>query len=110
MNIFNFSLNAGILPDKAKVAKVTPIFKKGGKSSNSNYRPMSVLPCFLKILERIMYNRLYDYLTVNNILFHKQFRFQSGHSTKHALLELIDQICDLVNDTNYFLVIFILFY
>ena len=46
MNIFNFSLNAGILPDKAKVAKVTPIFKKGGKSSNSNYRPMSVLPCF----------------------------------------------------------------
>ena len=69
-----------------KVAKVTPIFEKGKKSSISNYRPISGLSCFLKILERMMYNRLYDCFTVNSILFNKQFRFQAGHSTDHALL------------------------
>ena len=56
MNIFNLSLNTGIFPDRMKVAKVIPIFKKGKKSSISNYRPISVLPCFSKILERMMYN------------------------------------------------------
>ena len=51
MNIFNLSLNTGIIPDRMKVAKVTPIFKKDEKHSISNYRPISVLPCFSKILE-----------------------------------------------------------
>ena len=54
MNNFNLSLNTGIFPDRMKVAKVTPIFKQGEKSSISNYRPLSVLPCSSKILERIM--------------------------------------------------------
>ena len=52
-------------------------------------------------------HRLYDYFTVNNILFNKQFGFRTGHSTEHALLELIVQICDSFNDKNYFLGIFI---
>ena len=72
-----------------KVAKVTTIFKKDKKCSIPNYRPTSVLPCFSKILERIMY-----IITVNNILFNEQFGFWAGHSTQHVLLELIDQICD----------------
>ena len=54
-----------------------------------------------------MYNRLYDYFTASNILFNKQFGFRVCHSTEHALLELIDQICDSFNDKNYFLGIFI---
>ena len=87
--------------------KVTPIFKTGEKSSISNYKPISVLPCFSKILERILYSRLYDYFTGSIILFNKQFEFRAGHSTEHALLELIDQICDSFNDKNYFLGIFI---
>ena len=58
MNVFNLSLNTGIFPDRMKVPKVTPILKIGEKSSISNYRAISVLPCFPKILERIMYNRL----------------------------------------------------
>ena len=107
MNIFNLSLNTGIFPDRMKVAKVTPIFKKGEKSSISNYRPISVLPCFSKILEQIMYNRLYVYFTVNSILFNKQFGFWAGNSTEHTFLELIDQICDSFNDKQYFLGTFI---
>ena len=107
MNIFSLSLKKGIFPEKMKIAKVSPIFKKGDKSILSNYRPISVLPCFSKILEHIMYNRLYTYLAENNILFNKQFGFRAGHSTEHALLELIDQISDSFNDKSYFLGIFI---
>ena len=53
-----------------------------------------------------MYNRLHSYLTENNILFNKQFGFQAGHSTEHALLELVDQIGNTFNDKNYLLGIF----
>ena len=53
---------------------------------------MSVLSCFSKILDRIMYNRLQQYLTGNTILYSKQFAFQTGHSTEHAIVELVDQI------------------
>ena len=107
MNIFSQSLKKGIFPEKMKIAKVSPIFKKGDKSILSNYRPISVLPCFSKILECIMYNRLYAYVAENNILFNKQFGFRAGHSTEHALLELIDQINDSFNGKSYFLGIFI---
>ena len=107
MRIFNLSLSTGIFPDTLKVAKVSPIFKNGGKDLLTNYRPISVLPCFSKILERIMYDRLYSYLTENKILFKKQFGFTSGHSTDHALLELIDQICECFDEKKIFLVIFV---
>ena len=46
MNIFSQSLSTGIFPDKMKIAKVSPIFKNGKKTVASNYRPISVLPCF----------------------------------------------------------------
>ena len=79
-----------------KIAKVSPIFKKGDKRNSilSNYRPISVLQCFSKILERIMYNSLNAYLADNNILFNKQFGLRAGHPTQHGLLELLDQISD----------------
>ena len=89
-----------------KIVKLLPTFKNGKKSITSNYRQISVLPCFSKILERIMYNRLYSYLTENNISSNKQFGFRADHSTEHALLELVDQISNTFNDKNYFLGIF----
>ena len=51
-HIFNLSLSTGVVPDKLKVAKVIPIFKKADASVFSNYCPVSLLPCFSKILER----------------------------------------------------------
>ena len=102
MHIFNLSLSPGILPDKIKIAKVSPIFKTDKKDLLTNYQPISVLPCLSKILERIMYDRLYNYLTENKILFKKQFGFRSGHSTNHALLELIDQMCECFDEKKYF--------
>ena len=75
MYIFNLSLAKGIFPDDLKIARVTPVFKAGNENEVGNYRPISILPCFSKILERIMYNRLVKYLTTNEILNKKQFRF-----------------------------------
>ena len=54
-----------------------------------------------------MCNRLYSYLTENNILFNKQFGFRAGHSTEHQLLELVHQISNTFNDKNYLIGIFI---
>ena len=107
MNIFSQSLSKGIFPDKMKIVKVSPIFKNGKKNYCIQFRPIFVLPRFSEILELILYNRLYSYLTENNIFFNKQFGFWAGHSTEHALLELVDQISNTFNDKNYLLGIFI---
>ena len=101
MHIFNLLLSTGIFPDKLKIAKVSPIFKNGKKDLLTNYRPISV-SCVSKILEHIMYDGLYSYLTENKILFKKQFCFRSGHSTDHAILELIDQMCECFVEKNIF--------
>ena len=105
--LFNLSIEKGIFPDDLKIAKVTPIYKADDKSDLSNFRPISVLSCFSKILERIMYNRLYQYLTENKILYPKQFGFQTAHSTEHAIVQLVDQILESFEYNKYTLGVFI---
>ena len=73
--IFDQSLKSGIFPDKLRIAKVFPIYKSDKKYVLSNYRPIFALPCFSRILERIMYNRLYNYLNENETLNDEQFSF-----------------------------------
>ena len=107
LHIFDLSLKQGIFPSDMKIAKVTPVFKAGEKNDPGNYRPISVLPCFSKILEKIMYNRLYDYLTEHKILYKKQFGFQQKHSTEHALLELINEISDSFEKDKFTIGVFI---
>ena len=82
----------GCFPEEVKIARVTPIYKADDVNKIGNYRPMSVLSCFSKILERIMYNRLFKYLTTNETLYKKQFGFQKGHSTEHTIIQLLHQI------------------
>ena len=67
--IFDLSLKSGTFPEKMKIARVTPVFKSGDISLMTNYRPISVLPYFSKILERLMCNRIHEYLTKSNLLF-----------------------------------------
>ena len=105
--LFNLSIKKGVFPDDLKIAKITSIYKADDKSDLSNFRPISMLSCFLKILERIMYNRLYQYLTENKILYPKQFGFQTGHSTKHAIVQLVDQILESSEYNKYTLGVFI---
>ena len=92
--IFNFSLKTGTFPDQMKLAKVIPIFKSGSKLQVSNYRPISLLPIFSKIFEKLMYSRLYSFLLKDNILFKGQYGFQKGKSTEHAILDIQSKIVD----------------
>ena len=90
--LFNLSFEKSIFSDDLKIAKVAPIFKAGNNAELSSYRPISVLSCFSKILEHVMYNCLSKYLLDLNILYKKQFAFQKGYSNDHAIVELVDQI------------------
>ena len=69
LHIFNLSYSTGTFPDSLKIGKVTPIYKAGNSSDLGNYRPISALLYFSKILERIIYNRVYTYLQRNKVLY-----------------------------------------
>ena len=105
--IFDLSLKSSTFPEKMKIARVTPVFKSGDTSLMTNYRPISVLPCFSKMLERIMYNRLYKHLTESNLLCCKQFVFQKGHSPEHAILQLVEQINQSFEKNEFTLGVFV---
>ena len=105
--VFDLSLQTWMFPDPLKTAKVTPVFKTGDLKEISNYRPISVLPCFSKILERIIHSRLYSYLVNEKILYSKQFGFQKGHSTELTIAQLADQIHESFENHNYTLGVFI---
>ena len=91
-HIFNLSLSTGIFPSSLKTAKVVPIFKKGDSHLFTNYRPISLLPCFSKILERLIYDRLYNFFSSHNILKENQYGFRQNHSTDLALLDTFNKI------------------
>ena len=93
-----------------KIAKITPVFKGGDNADLSNYRSISVLPCFSKILEKLTCNQLYrlcKHLSNLKILYPKQFGFEKGHSTDHALLQLVDQVCEPFERNEYTVGVFI---
>ena len=73
--ICNRALLTGIFPDRLKFATVRPLFKKGDKRDISNYRPISLLPVFSKILERVMHTRLLKHLNDYNIFNSEQYGF-----------------------------------
>ena len=109
--MFNLSIKKGVSPDNLKIARVTPIYKGEGSSDVSNYRPISVLPSFSKILEQITYTKYLNtdnkYLIENDILYSKQFGFQNSRSTGHALVQLVDQIIESFENNKYTLGVFI---
>ena len=86
-DIFKCAIDTGIFPDEWKLARVTPIFKKGAKSELNNYRPISVIPIVAKIFERVIFDQLYNYFNENELLTSAQSGFRSLHSTLTALLE-----------------------
>ena len=89
-----------------KIAKVVPIHKSGAKDLMDNYRPISLLCTFSKILEKIMYNRLSDFLETNNLLSPQQFGFRKSHSTVHPLTLFVNQISNALNKKNHAIAIF----
>ena len=87
----NQSLSTGIFPEKLKVAKVIPIFKKDDPLLIENYRPISILPSISKIFEKVICNQLNDYFDVNKLFHSSQYGFRKQHSTELATMELVDR-------------------
>ena len=98
VHIFNLSFSSGIFPSEMKTAKVIPVFKSGNISDFSNYRPISLLSQFSKILEKLFNIRLEQFLISNEILSNCQYGFRSSMSTVHAALELIESISTAVDN------------
>jgi len=98
--LFNLSICSGKVPDNLKIAKVTPLYKKGEHFLPGNYRPISLLNVIDKILEKIMYTRLYSHLQTNSTLYDYQFGFRKNYSTILALLEVTDSIYKNLDEGN----------
>ena len=106
LHIFSCSISQGTVPLKFKIAKVIPIFKSGDPSNVCNYRPISLISNFAKLLEKIVYNRLEKYLTSNNILSNKQFGFRKNHSTVHPMTLLLNKAASVLNSKKHMILIF----
>ena len=105
--IINCSLKNGVVPAEAKIAKVLPIHKQGIKTEVTNYRPISILPFFSKLFEKVMYDRLLLYIKQKNLLYPLQHGFQPGHSTSMSLLDIQDKITMAMDKNEYSMGIFL---
>jgi len=96
--ICNEVLKTGVFPDRLKYAIVKPIFKKGNKHETSNYRPISLLTSFSKIIEKRVFNRLFLHFDINNILAKEQFGFGPHLSTEQVAYIMIHCILTALYD------------
>ena len=110
VHVFNLSLRSGYIPDSYKCAKVIPIFKSGSKSEFTNYRPISLLSSFSKLLEKIIAQQIFRYLNKYKLLYDHQYGFRPGHDTEQPILQILDKIYSCLNKTDnpeYFIGIFL---
>ena len=89
---FNICLRNAIFPNRLKTALVIPVYKTGENNKFTNYRPISMLPIFSKILEKILYTHISSYLEEYSILQNCQFGFRKNHSTYMAMALMVDII------------------
>ena len=92
--VINQSLITGIFPTRMKIAKVIPLFKKENQHILDNYRPISLLPAMSKVLEKVVFNQVYEYFDKNRLFYKNQYGFRKLHSTELASLEISDIICE----------------
>ena len=85
---FKKSLENGKFPNCLKLANITPVFKKGTRASKNDYRPVSILPVFSKMFERLLSRQLSEFF--DNILSKFQYGFRKGNGTQHCLLLMLE--------------------
>ena len=106
-HIFNLSLTTGDFPQKLKASKVVPIHKTGDRTNTDNYRPITLVNTFSKILEKIVYQKLTTHLEQNNLIYEHQYGFTKNKSTEHALLHVVNTAAKALNDNKYCIGIFL---
>lgn len=103
--ILNLSLSSAVFPTSWKTACVIPIHKNGSTTSPENYRPISLLPLFSKILEKIVNNQLVKFISTR--LHPHQYGFRPGHSTEDAVLHLTNKISSILDDKRNCIAVFL---
>ena len=96
----NQSLMTGIFPNKLKIAKVIPLFKKDSPYIFDNYRPISLLPSISKVFEKVVYKQLYSYFQSQKLLYKSQYGFREDHSTELLSLELCEPSVEGISDSR----------
>ena len=105
--LINMSFSSGVYPNKLKIAEIIPVHKSGSKLEVNNYRPISLLSNINKIFEKLIYERVYSFLTEQNSFYELQFGFRNKHSTAHALFSLTEQIRKALDNNSFACGIFI---
>ena len=98
--ICNAVLSTGVFPNRLKYAEVKPIFEKGNKQEIPNYRPISLLTFFSKIIEKLIYVRLHAHIDMNNIVVQEQYGFRIHSSPEQAAFTLINSILTAMNNNQ----------
>ena len=104
--LFNKSLSECKFPDSWKSAIIMPLFKKGEINLSSNYRPIALLSCIGKLMERVVYKHIYNFLNANKLIYKLQSGFLKGHSTVHQLIDIYNQICQGIDSSQYTCMVF----
>ena len=100
-------MELGWFPDILKVVKITPIYKKDDPQLLDNYRPVSILPIFGKLFEKVIYFRLYSFFTSMNVIYDKQFGFRKNHSKTHTIDYSINRLLSEIEAKKHVIGIFI---
>ena len=90
--IVNQSMQTGIFPDIMKLAEVVPLYKGKSRDNETNYRPISLLTTMSKVMEKVVYQRVYQFLTNTGQICETQYGFRSNHSCEHAIAQVIGNI------------------
>ena len=98
--LINISVETGYIPGEFRIAKIVPIFKDGDCHLFTNYRPISLLSSFAKLLEKIVAKQLIGFLTSHNILYKHQYGFRHKHNTSHPVLHFTDKIFKALNQNQ----------
>ena len=100
-DLFNSCIEQGFFPDALKVTEVVPVFKKGNSIQATNYRPIFRLSQFSKILEKLVFTRLYSYLEKLDLLSRCQYGFRKNSSTFHTICSIYEKLLKNVDAGLY---------
>ena len=107
VNLFNSCMTTGVFPDDLKIACITPLYKDGDPSDPSNYRPISLLPQFGKMFERIIKKRFVNFFDKHQLITEHQFGFRENYCTELAVAEIQDMLLKNLDDNRVSCTIFL---
>ena len=99
-HLLNLSFKSGYIPTCLKTAVIKPIFKKGENDNFTNFRPISLLSSFSKLLEKVATNQIMKYLKKFKLLYEHQYGFRSGYNTEQPVIQLLDKIYNHMNSSD----------